>query len=42
MVRFGPRQYPLEFDVLTDDTLGTPVRHYIGGAGFDATAYGWA
>lgn len=37
-----PRQYPLEFDVLTDDTLGTPVRHYIGGAGFNATAYGFS
>jgi len=36
-----PRQYPLEFDVLLDDDLGTPVRHYIGGAGFDATAYGY-
>jgi hypothetical protein len=36
-----PRQYPIELDVLIDDTLGTPVRHYIGGAGFDATAYGY-
>lgn len=36
-----PRQYPIELDVLLDDTLGTPVRHYIGGAGFDAVAYGF-
>lgn len=36
-----PRQYPIELDVLTDDDLGTPVRHYIGGAGFDAVDYGY-
>lgn len=36
-----PRQYPIELDVLTDDTLGTPVRHYIGGLGFNGTAYGF-
>lgn len=36
-----PRQYPIELDVLTDDELGTPVRHYIGGSGFDAVAYGF-
>lgn len=36
-----PRQYPLTFDVLTDDVLGTPIRHYIGGAAFDAAAQGF-
>ncbi|HET8536084.1 MAG TPA: hypothetical protein VFL73_02790 [Solirubrobacteraceae bacterium] len=36
-----PRQYPIELDVLVDDDLGTPVRHYIGGKGFDAVAYGY-
>ena len=36
-----PRQYPIELDVLTDDDLGTPVRHYLGGSGFDAVAYGF-
>ncbi|HEY1176486.1 MAG TPA: hypothetical protein VGF17_10035, partial [Phytomonospora sp.] len=33
-----PRQYPIELDVLVDDDLGTPVRHYMGGAGFDGVA----
>lgn len=37
----NPIQYPLKFDVLTDDELGTPCRHYLGGKGFDATALGW-
>ncbi|HEY1177855.1 MAG TPA: hypothetical protein VGF17_16995 [Phytomonospora sp.] len=36
-----PRQYPIELDVLIDDELGTPVRHYMGGQAFDATAYGY-
>lgn len=36
-----PRQYPITLDVLIDDALGTPVRNYIGGVGFDATAYGF-
>lgn len=36
-----PRQYQIELDVLVDDDLGTPVRHYIGGAGFDAVARGF-
>lgn len=36
-----PRQYPLTFDVLTDDELGTPMRHYIGGAAFDAVKQGF-
>lgn len=29
----NPMQYPVEFDVLIDENLGTPVRHYIGGPG---------
>lgn len=33
-----PMQYPIEFDVLLDDQLGTPVRHYIGGPGAKAAA----
>lgn len=37
-----PQQYPCVLDVLLDSDLGTPVRHYIGGKGFDATAYGFA
>ena len=37
-----PQQYPCTLDVLLDTDLGTPVRHYIGGKGFDATAYGYA
>lgn len=36
-----PRKYPFTFDVLTDDVLGTPMRHYIGGAAFDAVAQGF-
>lgn len=36
-----PQQYPCTLDVLLDTDLGTPVRHYIGGKGFDATAYGY-
>lgn len=36
-----PRQSELEFDVLPDDDLGTPMRHYIGGAAFDATKQGF-
>lgn len=28
-----PVQFDLEFDVFTDDALGTPCRHYIGGTG---------
>lgn len=36
-----PRQYPMTFDVLTDDVLGTPARHYIGGVGFDPAAQGF-
>lgn len=35
------RQYPLTFDVLTDDEIGTPIRHYIGGAAFDAAEQGF-
>lgn len=38
----NPQQYPCKLDVLLDDELGTPVKHYIGGKGFDATAYGFA
>jgi len=37
-----PRQYPIELDVLVDELLGTPVRHYIGGNGVNATALGYA
>lgn len=36
-----PRQYPLTFDIFTDDVLGTPARHYLGGAAFDAAAQGF-
>lgn len=36
-----PQQFPCTLDVLLDTDLGTPVRHYIGGKGFDATAYGY-
>lgn len=35
------RQYPLTFDVLDDDELGTAIRHYIGGAAFDASKQGF-
>lgn len=35
------RQYPLTFDVLVDDELGIPIRHYIGGAAFDAVKQGF-
>lgn len=35
------RMYPLTFDVLPDDVLGTPMRHYIGGAAFDAAEQGF-
>lgn len=37
----NPVQYPLKLDVLTDENIGTPCRHYLGGKGFDATALGW-
>lgn len=36
-----PRQYSITFDIFTDDALGTPARHYIGGAAFDAAAQGF-
>jgi hypothetical protein len=38
-----PVQQPLTFDVFTDDTIGTPVRHYLGGTGAvaNATALGF-
>ena len=28
-----PVKFDLEFDVFTDEILGTPCRHYIGGTG---------
>lgn len=34
----NPMSYPLEFDVLLDERIGTPVRHYIGGPGAKAAA----
>ncbi|WP_435199575.1 hypothetical protein [Janibacter sp. GS2] len=37
----NPVMYPLKLDVLIDDQVGTPCRHYLGGKGFDATALGW-
>lgn len=38
----NPQQYPCTLDVLLDNELGTPVRHYIGGQGFDLEAHGFA
>lgn len=38
----NPIQYPLKLDVLIDDAVGSPCRHYLGGKGFDATALGWS
>lgn len=36
-----PRLHPLKFSVLVDPTVGTPVRHWIGGAGMSATDLGF-
>lgn len=35
------RTTPLEFTVMTDAELGTPVRHYFFGAGYNAVAHGF-
>lgn len=35
------RETPLEFRVLMDNELGTPIRHYIGGKGFRITEQGF-